>query len=653
MIKKLPFLLLLLALFLCAFAQAQSFDLTNGRVPLASLDGLWRFHTGDDPAWADPIFDDSHWPLLRSDKDWDSQGYKGYSGLAWYRFQVVVPTELDNVSLYLPPIGTCYEVYADGKLIGTYGKMPPNKMPFSGGSYSQVYTLQDKKHLGKKIEIALRVWQWPGWVAHQGGGPQTSGGLVGDTERIQSEHESDGALYFVDGASTGVLGLLETLTGLGALALFVLRRKEPEYLWFSLMMLSSATYQWLRVYGLYHVWNVEVRDLVAQTDLAGIALASIAFYRALLRPKPALLLKLAIGSAALNLLDTLVASVSGSIQGVWFEQLVGTLCNLVVNVWIITVVLTGAKRKAPDARLLVAPVVLSTSLTLFGDAATFMNDLGWQHTFADRLWVTTKPFPIDDRQVAEALFLLALFAILILRFARTRSQEERFAGEVQAARNVQQYLIPEHLPNTQGLVIESEYRPAKEVGGDFFQVLPQEADGSVLIIVGDVAGHGMEAGMLATLIVGAIRTAAEFTTEPGSILALLNKRMQGRGLATCLALRVEKDGSAALANAGHLPPYLNGRELAIEGALPLGAIGGIEFPVLHFKLAELDTLMLMTDGVAEAQDAAGRLFGFERVGEMLRKGVAAAALANAAQAFGQEDDITVLTVARSVAAASA
>jgi len=63
--------------------------------------------------------------------------------------------------------------------------------------------------------------------------------------------------------------------------------------------------------------------------------------------------------------------------------------------------------------------------------------------------------------------------------------------------------------------------------------------------------------------------------------------------------------------------------------------------------------MLMTDGVAEAQDAAGRLFGFERVGEMLRKGVAAAALANAAQAFGQEDDITVLTVARSVAAASA
>jgi serine phosphatase RsbU (regulator of sigma subunit) len=217
---------------------------------------------------------------------------------------------------------------------------------------------------------------------------------------------------------------------------------------------------------------------------------------------------------------------------------------------------------------------------------------------------------------------------------------------VQAARSVQQYLIPDHLPNTPGLRIESEYLPAREVGGDFFQVLPDAADGSVLIVVGDVADHGMESGMLATLIVGAIRTAAEFTSEPGRILSLLNKRMQGRGLATCLALRIERDGSAALANAGHLPPYLNGLELPMEGALPLGAVLGIDFPVLHFKLADGDALMLMTDGVAEAQDKEGHLFGFDRIAEMLRNGMAAATLATAAQAFGQEDDITMLTVAR-------
>jgi serine phosphatase RsbU (regulator of sigma subunit) len=219
-----------------------------------------------------------------------------------------------------------------------------------------------------------------------------------------------------------------------------------------------------------------------------------------------------------------------------------------------------------------------------------------------------------------------------------------------AARNVQQYLIPEHLPSTPGLAIESEYRPAREVGGDFFQVLPKAADGSVLVVVGDVAGKGLHAGMLATLIVGAIRTAASFTNDPRQILTLLNERMCGRGLATCLALRISLDGNAALANAGHLPPYLNGQELAIEGALPLGAVPGIDFPVSLFKLAEGDSLMLMTDGVAEAQDGAGHLFGFDRISEMLGKGVAAAALATAAQNFGQEDDITVLTVARMASA---
>jgi serine phosphatase RsbU (regulator of sigma subunit) len=325
------------------------------------------------------------------------------------------------------------------------------------------------------------------------------------------------------------------------------------------------------------------------------------------------------------------------------------LLGLPATYWIVKTILVKARDGSPDARLLLAPQLLYTSLFLVSSAATVSYQIGWQHSFFGEILLTNTPFPIRLDQVADALFPLAVFGILVLRFTRTSSEEERYAGEVQAARSVQQYLIPEHLPSTPGLSIGSEYRPAKEVGGDFFQVLPNPNDGSVLIIVGDVAGHGMEAGMLATLIVGAIRTAAEFTTEPGDILALLNKRMQGRGLATCLALRIEQDGSAALANAGHLPPYLNGNELAIEGALPLGAVEGIDFPVLHFKLRGSDTLMLMTDGVAEAQNAEGRLFGFDRIAEMLREGAAASVLASAAQAFGQEDDITVLTVARAIA----
>jgi serine phosphatase RsbU (regulator of sigma subunit) len=148
--------------------------------------------------------------------------------------------------------------------------------------------------------------------------------------------------------------------------------------------------------------------------------------------------------------------------------------------------------------------------------------------------------------------------------------------------------------------------------------------------------------MLAALIVGAIRTAFKFTSKPGEIMALLNERLQGRGLVTCMALRIDRDGSAELANAGHLPPYINGKEMAVEGTLPLGALPGIAFRTMRFELAAGEAMVLVSDGVVEARNASGELFGFERTREMSRQ--SAEKIAEAAQQFGQEDDITVLTL---------
>ena len=98
------------------------------------------------------------------------------------------------------------------------------------------------------------------------------------------------------------------------------------------------------------------------------------------------------------------------------------------------------------------------------------------------------------------------------------------------------------------------------MGGDFFQILPHASNGSMLIVAGDVAGKGLQAGMLVALLVGAIRTSAQFDPDPLVVLKVLNQRLCGRShaAATCLALRIAADGGATLANAGHLPPYLNG-----------------------------------------------------------------------------------------------
>jgi serine phosphatase RsbU (regulator of sigma subunit) len=154
--------------------------------------------------------------------------------------------------------------------------------------------------------------------------------------------------------------------------------------------------------------------------------------------------------------------------------------------------------------------------------------------------------------------------------------------------------------------------------------------------------------MLVALLVGAIRSTAEADSDPSAILAALNRRLLGRGdaRATCAALRIAADGSARLANSGHLPPYLNGELLEVEGSLPLGLFEGAEPSLLEFQLASGDRLVLVSDGIAEAMDERGNLFGFDRVLELMRTHPSAAKVADTAQAFGQEDDICVIAVTR-------
>jgi serine phosphatase RsbU (regulator of sigma subunit) len=197
-------------------------------------------------------------------------------------------------------------------------------------------------------------------------------------------------------------------------------------------------------------------------------------------------------------------------------------------------------------------------------------------------------------------------------------------------------------------VVESEYRPSREVGGDFFQMIPHTTDGSLLIVAGDVAGKGLRAGMLVALLVGAIRTAAQYVADPAAVLGALNLLLVGRSdaQATCLALRIAEDGAVTLANAGHVAPYLNGEPLPMPGALPLGMIENAETSVLHFQLKQGDRLTLISDGVPEAMDQRGQLFGFERVHQLLQSAHSAAEIAAAAQTFGQEDDISVIAISR-------
>jgi hypothetical protein len=255
---------------------------------------------------------------------------------------------------------------------------------------------------------------------------------------------------------------------------------------------------------------------------------------------------------------------------------------------------------------------------------------------------------IDFAAIGIMLVLILSYVCFVLYLRSSGLESFRMRNELAQAQEVQQVMLPEARVELPGLLVESEYRPAREVGGDFFQVIPDRGDGSLLIVAGDVAGKGLKAGMLVALLVGAIRTAAQHTSDPVAILSALNLLLVGRSeaQATCLALRIAADGAVTLANAGHIAPYLNGEPLAMEGALPLGMIEGAESSLMQFRMKEGDRLLLMSDGVAEAMDANGQLFGFERVQQLLRTATSVAEIASAAQDFGQQDDISVISVAK-------
>jgi serine phosphatase RsbU (regulator of sigma subunit) len=299
---------------------------------------------------------------------------------------------------------------------------------------------------------------------------------------------------------------------------------------------------------------------------------------------------------------------------------------------------------------MLAPVILS--LIAFSLNAGFWGiaSLGIPGlTFSDFAWFRSLfnwPFPVSVLDVTNLFMQLSILAILLMRFVRARRNEQNMASELEAARTVQQVLIPEEIPAIPGLAIECIYKPAGQVGGDFFQILPTPNNGA-LIVIGDVSGKGMPAAMAVSLLVGTVRTLAHCTQRPGEILTAMNQRMLGRskdGFTTCLVLRLDADGAATVANAGHLAPYLGCTEVPVESGLPLGLAAQAEYTESSFQFDTGEQLALLTDGVAEARAKTGELFGFERTASIAT--LSANHIAATAAAFGQQDDITVLKIRR-------
>ncbi len=631
---------------------------------IVALTGPWKFHIGDNPRWADPNFDDSQWetvdltpnagsidPSMGTEgfsPGWTAKGHPGYSGFAWYRMRIHI-TGADGPLALLSPTSfdDSYQLFANGRLIGSYGNFdrPIPTVYYSNPAMFALSGVGGQHSQDGSTVVAFRFYMAPATLLTPQTGGMHSPPVIGLASAVTAAyHVAWEEMYRIQ-SSTLATAILYLAFALLILMLYVFDRTETILLW----PLAACV-----LGGIIFALNFFTDTTQVMTTQQQSILVSVAF------------------DIFLGLWLMTWWTYFGLQDRRWIRNIIGVLVlwDIAVSVLFDILLFGGSASHRVFAALTVSEfataageLVLLISIAYFGwrrphraGWALFLAlffyalpnlrpVLGWLH-------VRTTWFPFGiflPLELMEEFAMLFCFSLVLLgQFRSSQRRQQAMEDDVKQAQQVQQVLIPEELPRIAGLTIESEYRPAREVGGDFFQIIPHATDGSVLIVVGDVTGKGLQAGMLVALIVGAIRAEAAHSNDPLTALNALNQRLCGRGHAhaTCLALRIEADGNATLANAGHLPPYLNGKELPMEGALPLGMVEGAEFSVMHFQLAPSDTLMLLSDGVAEAQDERGQLFGFDRIHAMLQVPITAAEVATAAQNFGQQDDISVLRIVR-------
>jgi hypothetical protein len=629
--KKFPLLMLLVISVACAAGWAAPAEVTQWRSGLTEIDEGWAAHDGDNMAWASQGFDDSGWKTV----DLEEMGV-AQPGWHWFRKHVNVSPDYPKVKLLLEGgVGT-YELYVNGQ------RMPGAEilLPLAvNRPVERVFTLANDDG---DFEIALRTYVTTGYSAY--GFPQFLSVTMGRPTVIEYEREALESQRLYSVAPSVAINLLLVLAALGALALFASQRTQREYLFLAIFLFVSGLSN-----GLWHMQQAGVVPISANFLFADplvylIVISQIEFTLSFARRRVGIgwriyeiLLLLPILLVPLNWLG-------------YFSQYNYLLVQVAVtfpSAFLLPAFLAYWYRRGNrEAGLLILPSLVPTAMGVLYDLGSISSYVGWNglEVLIEPIQIGAIPVQISD--VGSVVFLVAIGIVMFFRFTRVSREQARSAAELEAAREIQRRLVPAILPSVEGFRIESAYLPAQEVGGDFYQVL-QQKDGTHLIVVGDVSGKGLKAAMTGTLAIGALRSLAGEGLGPAELLTRLNRQLAQEpdgGFITCVCLRVSRSGSVVIANAGHPAPYRGGAEVDLDGDLPLGIASEVDYVEVRFNLEAGQTLTLLSDGVVEARNVNGELFGFERTRAI--SGERAEKIASTAQQFGQEDDITVLTLER-------
>jgi serine phosphatase RsbU (regulator of sigma subunit)/predicted ester cyclase len=239
-------------------------------------------------------------------------------------------------------------------------------------------------------------------------------------------------------------------------------------------------------------------------------------------------------------------------------------------------------------------------------------------------------------------------------------ERERVEQDLRVARRIQQASLPKEVPGVQGWQINPYYQPAREVGGDFYDFLELE-DGRLGLVVGDATGHGVPAALVMSTTCGMLRAVAFSVDSPGEVLARVNEALSARippsMFVTCFYTILEpKSGRLLYANAGHDLPYLrrgSGAEELRARGMPLGLMPGMSYEEKEVVLGAGEAALFYSDGLVEAHNPEGEMFGFPRLQTLVAQHADGGALVDflmeklhsfTGEGWEQEDDITLVTL---------
>jgi len=650
------------------------FDATSMGNPVR-LDHNWRLGIAHGTAPAQPDFDDSGWPIRDAKEalaEVDESGGEaenappsgpergahphdgGGRPFAWFRLHVQLPakhgplvvlvrlpvTRNSQISIGSQTVGM--DMYVNGKQIIPEG--PNGAAPEAFQQISRIYPIDIPADQSSLI-LAVRIPFVPFGLDAYTSFFANRTFFLGQEEDLRA-HLSlwENAVLFEQLPSLIDNGI-KILLGLFLLALFYTQKVHPEYLWLGLHLIMVAPLAWVQFVGstarLEHLTMAAVVFQLLTVSAYSYFEFLVAFlslrkrwYIVALRYSAPLLLT--IGPLLYMVRDGKPFAIAFVVSIIFaiFWTISWTLFTG------ITLTVAAIKRNY-EAALLLVPLLLGLvgmgELLSTAGANSIMGS-----TIQSPLTFQAGPVPIHFSAIADFAGVFVIIVIIFVRFQRIHRERERASSELAAARSVQELMIPRESPKTPGFHVDTVYTPASEVGGDFFHI-QATGDGGLLVVIGDVAGHGLQAAMNVSMLMGALRRSPQ--TEPARLLNGLNEVLVGStSLTTCQAAYFAPNGELVLASAGHPPPYLNSQEVLLPGGLPLGVLHGVTYEETRLYLHPGDRLLMISDGVPEARKPSGELFGFDRVRNLSNQ--SAFFIADAAKDFGQEDDITVLTVRR-------